>query len=169
MQIEKILKDKCTNNRGITLIEIISVLVIIGILAVVAVSRYMSTADIDLIAKQEVLKSHIRYAQSRAMHSNIIWGIYFNGATYSLFGYDSSIPGLITPAPILPNVDSAAAPMPSGMSATGVVAFDFYGRPYYAVDNSGSLSSFTATPYDDSHKITGLTNITITPRTGFVP
>ncbi len=155
MQIGKILKDRGWSNRGFTMIEVIAVLVLIGIIAVVAISRYTSTAEVDLIAKQEILKSHIRYAQSRAMNSNMIWGIQFSGLTYSLFAYSNGT--AVTPTPIFPNVDSGSAPMPPGMSATGIVAFDFFGRPYTDVT--------TTTPYTTQI----IAGITITPDTGFVP
>jgi len=62
-------------QRGFTMIEVIVTLVLIAILGAVVVSRYVGTADVDLTAQREVLKSHIRYVQSRSMNSNTIWGI----------------------------------------------------------------------------------------------
>lgn len=150
------------------MIEVISVLLIITIIAAVAVMRLADSADVDFRAKREVLKSHIRYTQSRSMHSNRMWGIQFSGATYSLFAYDSDIPGLITPTPLFPNYDNTSVPMPPGLTATGVITFDFFGRPYYAADLS-TPGNLTQTPYTGGTGQTTIDGVTITPATGFVP
>ena len=49
-----------TDHRGFTLIEIITVLIIIGIIAVVAISRMMGTSETSRVAQQSVIKNHIR-------------------------------------------------------------------------------------------------------------
>lgn len=75
------------NESGFTLIEIIAVLVILGILAAVAVSR-MNFNNADLSAMEASLKSHLRYSQSKAMHSDtMVWGTRINSSTdrYWLF------------------------------------------------------------------------------------
>jgi MSHA pilin protein MshC len=155
-------------NGGFTMIEVVCVLVLIAILGVVALSRYQGNVYMNIVAKQEILKSHIRYAQSRSMNSNLIWGIQFNaGNTYSLFAYDSDASGLINPAPKLPDNNITSLPMPpeTTASAAGVIAFDFFGRPYYAA-NLSSPGTLTQTAYNGQITIK---DITITPETGFVP
>lgn len=76
-------------NKGFTMIEVISVLVIIGIISAVAAVEYTNT-DADLISQINVIKSHLRYAQSRAMASENVWGIESNGASYFMFRRDEA-------------------------------------------------------------------------------
>jgi len=68
------------DNRGFTLMEVIVVLVLMAIFAVIAVSRQPQT-DMTLRAGAEVLKSHLRYAQMRAMSSDRGWGISYDSDT----------------------------------------------------------------------------------------
>jgi MSHA pilin protein MshC len=154
-------------SRGFTLIEVIVTFILIGILAAVVVSGMSSdVSSTRLATQQEVLKADIRYAQSRAMNSNQIWVILFNTSNYSLYIYDSST-GSYSAAQRFPYYESSdpepAKSMPTGMTAAGGVAFDFFGRPYYLASLSGNP---TATPYTGQITLTG---ITITPETGFVP
>ena len=65
-------------NRGFTLIEVMSALIIIGIVSAIAVSRF-GISDTELIIRSEVVKSHLRYAQLRAMNSESVWGISCDG------------------------------------------------------------------------------------------
>ena len=81
----KWLNFKSTDN-GFTLIEIIAVLVIVGIIAAVAATRVSDDGmNAELISQISVIKSHIRYAQSRAMATEDIWGVKSQGTTYFLF------------------------------------------------------------------------------------
>lgn len=68
-----------TNGKsgGFTLLEILTVLVLIGIFTALAVVQH-STSDASLIAQSEVLKSHLRYAQARSIDSDFQWGIYYH-------------------------------------------------------------------------------------------
>lgn len=140
------------HQQGFTLIEVIVVLLLIGIVAAVVISRINAT-NADVVGQTEVLKSHIRYAQSLSMHTDATWGLQFSGATYQLF----SITGGARTNRILPNEDDTTVDMPTGMSATGTLAFDKYGKPY----TDEALTT----------RYTGglLTGITITQDTGFVP
>ena len=62
---------------GFTLLEILIVLVLVSIFVTLAVVQH-TTSDASLIARTEVLKSHLRYAQSRSINSDIHWGVYFH-------------------------------------------------------------------------------------------
>ena len=91
MQIGKIMKDRGRNNRGFTMIELIAVLIIVGIIAAVAAVRMSGTSAYDLASQLEVVKAHLRLAQSRAMSSGIPCGINFSTTkTYYLFMGDGS-------------------------------------------------------------------------------
>ena len=150
----------CKNNRGFTLVELISALLIMGIVAAVVVSR-VGTSNNEVIAQIEVVKSHLRYAQSRAMNSELIWGIQFNSSNYWLFKN-----GDTTNKATFPGEDSDTVTLPSGMSVgTEIVSFDSWSKPY--TDAAGtSLQSGDRTivfsPSLTNH------NIIITKNTGFI-
>ena len=141
------------NDKGFTLIELIMVIVVVTLIAVVVLNRLMSTGT-ELIAQTDVIKAHLRYAQARAMGSDVIWGIEFQGSTYSLFknGNTSDTVTLI-------GEDSDTLNLPSGISASEIVSFDSWGKPYN--DSSGQ------TDHPGGQIGTGL-SINITANTGFI-
>ena len=57
-------------TQGFTTIEVIAVLIIIGVIAAVVVSRFRGTSTYSVQSVAEELKNHLRYAQTRAMNSN---------------------------------------------------------------------------------------------------
>ena len=72
MQMSGILKK----NNGLTLLEVIAVLIVIGIVSVVVVISMMQTSS-SLAGYTALLKTHLRYAQTLAMNSDTgnIWGL----------------------------------------------------------------------------------------------
>jgi len=69
--------QRIQKTNGFTLLEIISVLALISIFSVLAIIQH-SASDATLVAQAQVLASHIRYAQMRAMNTDANWGIYYN-------------------------------------------------------------------------------------------
>jgi len=146
---------KTINNVGFTMIEIVAVLLILGIIAAVAVSRISDTTAYDLSSQMEVVKAHLRLAQSRAMGSSSPWGINFaTTTTYYLFQGNGST----TPVQLL-GEDSATVNLTtkkSGLtinSAPQRITFDAYGSP--------GTTTVTVT--------TNGGNIIVTKNTGFIP
>jgi len=138
---------------GFTLIEVAAVLVILGILAAVAVARLTSTASYSVISEAEILKTHFRFAQMKALSDvNATWGIAVAAGSYTLQnnGAEAAI--------ILPGAESATHSFPSGVSSTAqTITFDTWGSPGDAdltLTLSGGGESAT---------------ITITRNTGFIP
>jgi len=151
------IKNTRQNQRGFTMIEVVTVLLIIALLAVVAVVRLSGTSSYDLTSQVEVLKTHLRLAQARAMSAGSPWGICFpSSTTYYMFEGDGST----APVPI-PGEDSATVDLTVKKSALIItsageiprVTFDAYGSP-------GNATLTVTTNGGD---------ITITKNTGFIP
>ena len=153
------------NAHGFTLIEIIAVLVIIGIMSAVAVTIFSSLDKYKLISEVEILKSHLRYAQSRAMNDTVSWGISFNTENYWLKRYGES-----TTLSDLPNEGDASHSLDQfGVTASftsNKVIFDIWGTPV-DIDNDNNPISvpiwITLKAGSDEKKIK------VTPNTGFIP
>jgi prepilin-type N-terminal cleavage/methylation domain-containing protein len=153
-------------NPGFTFLEIITVLALISILALVVMARY-EISNTNLPARTQVLKSHLRYAQSRAMNSDTAWGIQLDAATdtYRLFNSaeagDRPLPGEDAQVVDLSIYGLAIS------SGDLTVTFDTWGRP--CADAAGTA------PFDMDRTVTladtdGKTNsITITRNTGYIP
>ncbi len=117
------------NSRGLTLIEVLAILIIIGVLAAVATIRFTGTSTIYLRGAAEMIQADIRYAQAAAMTKNIPKSINFGpGAT----NY---------------TVDSEVRELPSRVIITvgGLFTFDSLGEPTAGGGQSVSLSDGTST------------------------
>ncbi len=143
---------KIQKDAGFTLIEIITVLIIIGVISAVVVNRLMDTS-VELNTQTDVIKSHLRYAQARAMSSNVVWGVDFKTTTYSFFKNGNTAETVT-----LPGEENTILNLPSGTSATEIVSFDSWGRPYN--DASGTA--------DHPGGQIGNLSIVITKNTGFI-
>jgi MSHA pilin protein MshC len=148
------------DRSGFTLIEIIAVLVVLGILSAVVVQRATFT-DARVAAQIEVVKTHLRYAQERAMNTNEIWYIQFTGTSYTLYrgGTAMTLPGesgvVVNPGVTL-----------SWTGGTNVFSFDNRGRP--CTDTAGAALLAAARTVTLTHGSETAT-ITVTPNTGFIP
>ena len=146
------------NRNGFTMIEVVAVLLIIGIISAVAVPRIIGTSDSDLSSQVEVVKTHLRYAQIRAMNTDTVWGINFTSTTYYLFqGVGSTAPVLI------PGEDNAIVSLTTKKSKLtitpptgGSVTFNSYGSP-----GGGDVTIGTNAPAPNDV-------IKVTKNTGFI-
>jgi MSHA pilin protein MshC len=135
---------------GFTLLEVMAVLLIIGILSAVVISRAVSIASEEALAELHQVKSHLRYAQSRAMADNAAWGISFASAgTYCLFQTAAAncrvLPGEGTNTVTLAHLGITSAPQ--------TVTFDGRGSPGTSDVTVGTSSE----------------TITVTANTGYIP
>lgn len=147
---------QAVGKGGFTMIEVIAVLVIVGIIAAVVAVRMSNTNAYDLASQLEVIKGHLRLAQSRALGSGSPWGINFTSSTtYNLFQ------GIATTTPIqLLGEDNANVNLTTKKSALTitsatplVITFDAYGSPgttTLTINTNGG-------------------NITVTKNTGYIP
>lgn len=164
---------RARDPRGFTLIEIISTLVIIGITAIIVISRITSTSDSGRSAQESAIKNHIRYAQATAMKRGEIWGIKCDGADYWLFR--TNAPDTVANQIVLPAEDNAKVALANKniIMTAFTVFFDGNGRPYTAY-----TSAVTNTPVSaanplsitvDSVPASTAATFGVTPETGFIP
>ena len=139
---------------GFTLFEIIMVLLLLGVVTYFAATRLFSDDAPTQAAELELVKNHLRYAQSRAMNSESVWGIKFGSSTrYWLFkGTDENtvirLPG-VESADGAMQLDTIQVTPPAGNK----IAFDSFGSP-------GSATTVLSTTAG---------SITVTKTTGFIP
>lgn len=127
------------SQRGVTLFELTLVLVLVGLLAAVAISR-RSTVNTDAFADGETLKGALRNARTRAMADVVSWTFTVAGQTGTL---DRN------------GVAKSTITFETAGVAAGATTFDYRGQP------TGTLS-YTVTGYSGSP-------VTVTTGTGFVP
>lgn len=157
------------NTSGFTVIEIITVLIVMGIITAFVIGRAGSNRT-DLIVQAEILKAHLRYAQTQAINSTLDFGIESDatGSNYWLFRYDTGeVPPVVKtklPSESADQVNLASKGL--SMTANAIVCFNIRGIPF--TDYTASTiqaSDRTITISDGSNSI----NITITKNTGFIP
>jgi type II secretory pathway pseudopilin PulG len=139
------------------MIEVVAVLVIIGIISAVAVSN-MGTSQPDLIAQADSVKTHLRFAQLKALQDDTgTWGISFAGNSYTLTqGIGAATP--LPAASALPSESGNTHFFPAGVTVnTTTVTFDPWGSPGNA-DIAITLTQGSNTA-----------PITVTANTGYIP
>ena len=151
-------------NAGFTLVEVTVVLVVMAIAGWV-VAAHITYSQVDQKAQLEVIKTHLRYAQARAMNTELYWGIQFGGNRYWLFRVDpdDAAAGQEDTPVGIPGQDAAVVPLVSPLSATVLVTFDALGRP--------CRDARCQTPFGNTalSLSADLPAIRITPNTGFIP
>jgi len=156
---------------GFTMIEAIAVLVILGIFAAVVAVRMSGTSAYDLASQVEAVKGHLRYAQTRAMNSNlVVWGINFTDSThYYLFQGAGSETPVLFPGEDSLTIDLTAKK--SGLTITTITPLETERRITF--NEFGSPCAATGTPpaplTADAAVATSGGTITVTRNTGFIP
>jgi MSHA pilin protein MshC len=155
------IRRRLCRQEGFTLFEIIMVLLILGVLSYFVATRLFSGETPDQNAEMELVKNHLRYAQSRAMNTEAKWGIKFDTSTrYWLFKDPDT--GTIVRLPGVETSDGSvrlAGIQLSGYPAT--VSFDSAGSP-----GSSAIPIITVLPKGGGSTVG---TITITKNTGFIP
>lgn len=142
------------NQQGFTMIEVIMVLIVLSIVS--AVIAYRPTMGSNEITVQtEILKSHLRYAQIKAMNDTVPWGIRIpNANSYILYKNNA------TASDILPGETAQTHTLATVVTITsGVSTYNF--------DDLGSPGTSTLTITLSQGSTTS--SITITRNTGYIP
>jgi prepilin-type N-terminal cleavage/methylation domain-containing protein len=154
---------------GFTAIELIAVLILLGVIVAVAVARLTGTSTYSVPSVAEELKNHLRFAQTRSMNSNVIWGIYFISNTqYTIYkNGDTSSSNRVTP----PGADSSTVNLSNrgvtlGVAAGDVVSFNDWGSPCTnAAGTTAQSGTKSITVTGGSQTVT----IQIIQNTGYIP
>jgi prepilin-type N-terminal cleavage/methylation domain-containing protein len=113
------------NHEGFTLIELVTILVVLGILAAVAATRLTGTSTISVKGAAEMIQADIRYAQEAAMAENTAKSVIFSPGASSY------------------TVDSENKELPSGVSIGNnfTATFNSLGEPTAGGGGSVSISA----------------------------
>ncbi len=149
------------NNSGFTIIELCTVVALVGILAGIAIVSMGNPRGFQAMAEAEALKANLRFTQSKAMSDlpGNVWSLNITAANYTI----QRNGGVPNPPVNLPGSDSGTYALPNGHTitgGTGLVRFNYRGQP---IDGIGNLAvPLTITFY-------GAPQITVTQETGFIP
>ncbi len=150
-------KRPCGAQGGFTLFEVVMVLLILGVISYFAATRLFPGDPPTQRAEMELVKNHLRYAQSRTMNTEKDWGITFEagGHTYFLFNEDNMT------SPIrLPGDESSNGKMAlTALTITNApLTVRFYSDSYGSPGSANNISIVTTAG-----------TITVTKNTGFIP
>ncbi|WDP90809.1 MAG: type II secretion system protein [Desulfobacter sp.] len=154
------------NQNGFTIVEIVAVLIILGIITAVAVSR-VSFNSPDLAAQAEAIKAHVRYAQTRAMATDLdtantpTWGIQTNAAGTAYWLYDRNNNRVLLPGAEATTITLASLGLTSMTPFN--ISFNDWGEPFR---NNAILAADLPISINDG---SDSEQFTITARTGFIP
>lgn len=173
------MRNMIKKENGFTLLEIISILIILGILAAVAVSRSVNF-NAEVYSGADALKAHLRYAQTLAMNSNpnagiIVCGINGTGSSYGLFqGTNTANYTRLPEDETFINADKTVnlTTKKIKLSAGFTIFFDNRGIPYTAYTSTTVNTPLTIAMTINVQPLTATTpnnDVTITPLTGYIP
>jgi prepilin-type N-terminal cleavage/methylation domain-containing protein len=168
------------SRRGFTTIEVVAVLIIVGVIAAVIVSKLTGSASMYSVRSvAEELKGHLRYAQTRSMNSNVIWGVYFiNNTQYTIFrngniassNWGAAPGGEVSLCSGYPCVNIRGTNKPPditlGNLGTSIVSFDDWGHP---CTDAGAITAQSGTRSITVTSGGQTVTIQIYQNTGYIP
>ena len=118
------------NNSGFTIIELLTVIALLGIMAGIAIVSMGNPQGFQSLAEAEALKANLRFTQSKAMSDlpGNVWSLNITSADYTI-RRNGAAP---IPAVNLPGSIQARIPFPPGYRlprAPGLIRFNFRVSP----------------------------------------
>lgn len=169
------MKSHWRKKSGWTLLEVAAVIMLIGIVGAVVLVRYQG-GGADLISQCAALKTHLRFAQLRAMNTSMGWGIGFNNGSYWLFSTEDADRPVLLPGADRGVVDLTARYgisiqlIQSTSTESFLVAFDGLGRPGVRLNEKTVAASSEDLVIRLSEGAGDRSeSIVITAQTGFIP
>ena len=165
-----------SEKKGFTLLEVIAILVILGIISVVAISRMEPGSSLVATARDSLM-SHLRLVQMRAMNTaadgDSVWGLRFVSSTrYHLFycpaagscDPSNNASKVFAPGASEAEIDLSANQVTlSGIRFPAVIAFNRFGTPF----SNAALTTALGNSMTITLQAAGVSNrIVITPLTG---
>jgi prepilin-type N-terminal cleavage/methylation domain-containing protein len=160
-------------TKGFTLIEVIAVLLLIAIISTVAYSRGSIIEESQAREEAEMLRSHIRYVQLKAINMdadmtvitdcNSSFGISLSSTGYFMFKNCNKNLKVVLPGANSTDISFTGTTLTSLSAGADTITFNTWGRP--CSDTKGS-TPFTA---DITGVLGGTEQIKITKNTGYVP
>lgn len=155
------------------MIEMVMVLIVMAIMASFIMIR--GTTGNDLIAQTEILKSHLRYAQIKAMNNTtVLWGIYIpNAGSYILYR-NNAVANDILPGespekpPGKPN-DPQTHYFKGGVTVTSGVGTTFNFNDFGTPVDAGGVAIALPQTITLTQQGTTPSTITIAKNTGYIP
>lgn len=147
---------------GFTLVELIVAITILGVIAVVAGSRFFSTSQFSAMGFADVAANGARYAQKLALSSGCDTRVQVTASALHLWQRaDSCTSGAFTRPVTRPGGDIWQESIPGGVSVTALdIYFDSRGRPYAHASAAALTAPVTVS--------VGSRTVTIEPETGYV-
>lgn len=152
-------------QRGFTILEVVAVLVIMAVITAVAAERIFEQTPAELAGISASVRSHLRYARTRSMNSDEVFGVQIISATtYAVFrngntGTRVVLPG--EPATGIITMEDQASFSTGAM----VIAFDAWGRP---CSNAAGTTLRTANTTVTVSYLGQTENIVVVRNTGFL-
>ena len=116
-------------TSGFTMVEVVTVLVLIGIISAATVSLMPRVGESEF-AERLLLKSNLRYARQRSMDTEDNWSVSFSGNSYTL-NQDGAA------GPDFPAIGAGTHASSAGFSASGPVEFQ---SPHGTVANPVTIT-----------------------------
>lgn len=185
--------DTCVSKRrsaaGFTIVELITVIILMGILGAIGASRFFDNTAFENRAYADQAKAILRYAQKLAVTENRFIFVRTDGNSFAVCSTLACGGGSLISAPGGSNSGSRATRAnclqggaynaawmcegrPANVNVTGLPAnamyFDALGRPYNGTDPVGNSSTIVAPQVIRFSSGANASQITIWPETGYV-
>lgn len=137
------LLPSASENRGFTLVELVTTIVILGVLVAVVAPRFPGFSTFSGKAARDQVVSGLRYAQQQALSRNRSARFVFGGTTYQVQYRDAG--GTWHTVPV-PGSGGTSWSLPGGVrfSGSGNRAFDSLGVPAGGACGAGSTVDLTS-------------------------